>query len=531
MNRISAALACALVVGSAQAQISRSTRRVGFKDRFVVSCHPATGSTNTVHISAIDAPGTGTVPVQVKYPGAGIVFPNSASIAIVGQDFAGNGILQILVRDSAGAWSVHGTYTSAGSDFVGVAYSAATSRLYLLDGTKKQLVWSGYSVGDEPPTTWTVLANDTQAPVLASVSDGQMWLDGDGAEPTLYLRTESPMNLASWDTDLHTIKHTATGPVVGVLPGERHRAAFLTDDALTGLKSGATQLSVTGPPGAVAEALNVDDLLNPVVLGSATIDSNGVATITNLPAFPLGSVYGVRTNLLQQVVGPFASCVNKWGTPDSLGGSVSIRALPDLGLISYVGHSGFRVPILLDFDKNQVTVPTTYSATLVVGSAADPVIDADPPNGRWVLLGSSTFTTTATIFNDALPGFGQVELPIPDDQNLANAEVRYQWWVTLSPTDIRISDVQGAAIRGSIWVPPGAEAFFGVGGPASASSKDTSKRPKRKVWRRRAIDQGVARRVVMKWLSGFKSRKTVAWQDENIKAKLLEAIRAGIRRR
>ena len=522
-------LAVALTCGAIPGQFFRSTRRVGFKQSgFVVSCHPAVGGTNTISLTAIGPTGSSnTVPVQVKYPGDALVFSGTGTVALVGQDFNGKGVLHILTRNVAGVWSVHGTYTtSTASDFVGVGYSQTAQRLYLLDATNKKIAWASYAVGAQPPTSWTTLANDIQAPILASVATGQMWMGIDGSEPILYVRSASPQELSGGgDTDLYTIKHTATGPVVAMVPGQRDRAAFMGDDTQAGLKSGATQMQVSGPPGAQVEALNVDDIFNPMVIGTATLNADGDATITTSPLL-LGSVYGLRTNLLAEPVGPFVSCVNKWGTADQLGNSASIRAIPDLGLISYVGHQYFRVPILIDFDGNQVTIPTTYNASLIVGTVTDPIIDVDPPNGRYVLLGSSVFSTTATIFQNGFPGFGRVALPIPNDPDLVNSELRYQWWVTLSPTDVRISDIQGAVIRGSIWVPPGAEDYFGVGQPLSSSSQVT-RNPKRKVWRRTPVDKAVSKRVVLKWLATVKTRSTLPWHDVKFKAEMLQAIRSG----
>jgi len=483
------------------------------------------------------------VTVQIKYPGKAMMFGDTTTTTtavLVGQGFGGKGVLHILTEDTAGAWSLHGTYTTPhAADFVGVAYSATTQRLYLLDGVNKKVLWASYVAGATPPTTWTTLATESQAPILGSVSDGQMWLNSaqDGAEPTLYIRSASPMEMgAGAFSDTYTIKHTVSGPVVGLIPGEEGRAAYMDNSSLAGLKAGATSLSVTGPVGALVEVLTLDDYYNPVPIGSAPIDSAGKATVTTSPLV-FGSIYGLRTNLLAQPVGPFASCVNKWGTPDNLGTGISIRPLPDLGIVSYVGNQAFTVPIFLDVDPQQVTVPTTYNVTLIVGTATDPIVDVDPPHGRYVLLGNSAFATSAAIFKKEYPGFGQMILPMPNDANLANTEVRYQWWVTLSPTDVRISDIQGVLIRGSVWVPPGAEAFFGTGlgqallGGGSGGKKATSKKIARKVWRPKPLSKTDSALRVRKWLEKVKGRTPIPWKDPIIKAKLFKSIQSGGKKR
>ncbi len=520
---------------AAPAQSLRIQRIASFKSSLVASCLPATGTTNTITLSPVGTSADSIVAVQIKYPGAVMRFGNTSTIALVGQGFGGKGILHIFTRDTAGAWSLHGTYTTTNAaDFVGVGYSAATQRLYLLDGVNKKVLWASYVVGATPPTAWTTLATESQAPILGSVSDGQMWLASgqDGAEPTLYIRSASPEEMGGGWTDMYTIKHAVSGPVLGLIPGERNRAAYMDDSSLAGLKAGAPSLAVTGPVGALVEVLNLDDYYSPVSIGSAPTDSAGKATVMVSPLV-FGSVYGLRTNLLAQPVGPFASCVNKWGAPDSLGTGVSIRLLPDLGILSYVGNQAFAVPIFLDFDVNQVTVPTTYNVTLIVGTVTDPIVDVDPPHGRYVLLGSSAFTATAEIFKKEYPGFGRVSLPMPNDPNLANAEVRYQWWVTLSPTDVRISDIQGVLIRGSAWVPPGAEAFFGSGlgqallGAGSGGQKTTSKKTARKVWHPKPLNKTNSDLVVRKWLKSLKGRSPIPWKDPIIKAKLFKSIQAG----
>jgi len=531
-------IAITLIVGwvGAQKTTDRVARIAHVREGgFIAVCKPATATTNTATVSPKGQPGKSTFPVEIKYPGDVIGLPVSDDLAaaMVGQDFGGSGVLHIITRDSNGFFSVHGTYTTPGTgDFVGVAYSSATSRLYLLDGLNKRIVWANYTVGDLPPTTWTVLASQAQVPILGSISNGQMWLDKgqDGPEPTLYMRTVSPAQPGGWLEDLHKVKHSSSGPVATVRLGELGRVAYFAEREFHGLNAGDTTVHAdSGPAGAIFELLNVDDPANPVVLGSATSDSSGAATITTAPLV-FGSVFGLRTSVYAEHVGPYSSCVKKWGTPDPLDNGSTIGLMPDLGLMSYVGHQFFRVPLLIVIDPAQVVVPTNYNVTLVVGTVADPVIDVDPPNGRWVLLGSSGFPTTARIFDANRNGFGGVEMPIPNDAGLANAELRFQWWVTMSPTDIRISDVQAVAIRGSLWVPPGAEDYFEVGLPLAAHGGSSAKTPKgrkrRKIWKYRAVDAKKSVAVVRKWLNAAKGRGALPWHDRNFKRGVLKAIRS-----
>jgi len=103
---------------------------------------------------------------------------------------------------------------------------------------------------------------------------------------------------------------------------------------------------------------------------------------------------------------------------------------------------------------------------------------------------------------------------------------------TLSPTDVRISDIQGVLVRGSVWVPPGAEEFFGSGlgqallaGGGSGGEKTSTKNSARKVWRPKPLKEADSDLVVRKWLGGIKGRTTIPWKDPVIKAKLLESLK------
>ena len=528
------ALLCVASLGASRTLTSqsfhylRSERSVAQKGYgTVISSKPGSGNTTTVDVDIPSLAVENSIPVQAKWPGGVYEFSDKATIAFVGRSVANRGYVGILKASGAGtAWALASSWTTPyPADFIGVAYSAATSRLYVWDATKKEVLWASYTVGNSPPTSWTTLVGAAQVPILGSADNGELGFEEDGPSPRLYVRAYPPDSVVSFEADRYEIVHNPSGPTVKLIQGELFRAAYLTDE-FHGLPAGATAVAVTGPAGAHVDVVNLDTFANPIVIGSKVFGASGQESVSVSP-LSFGSIYGVQSSLLTEITGPFASAVKKWGAADSLNASTKIEALPDLGMLAYLGHAEFRVPIMLTFDPKQATFPTNYAATLVVGYSTDPVVDIDPPNGRYVLLGTAgAFTTTASVFRPEYPGFGVVHLPIPNDPNLSGSELRFQWWVTLSLTDVRISDVQGVMIRGSQWVPPGAEAWFGAGLLAKSSGGGSNNKAAKKSWMPRVNKSLVSKLAIAHWLRSTKGHvPMIHWDEPLVRRRFFALLR------
>lgn len=477
----------------------------------VAGAKPASSAPGLLTVSPVSAASAFAIPTPIKLPGSVTLFPSGLAGAYVGQDFAGKGCIVTFKRNAIGDWVSAGvSHSSNAGDYLGVAFSPVKERLYVWDRLTGRLLWAPYVEGNPPPKSWNTLSDSTQASELIRHVNGSMWLEEDGRAPKPVIFEYPPVYIGVLDSDLRVIRDDDSGAAISLVDGELDRAAYFDDQNDYGLIAGSQAVAIVGAPWTPVDILDVDVFSSPVRIGTAITDAFGNVSV---PVSPLafGHVYGVRSAKLSKIVGPYSCAVKKWGDADSLNSHTRIRRLPGLGMLAYVGHSHFRVPLRLDFDaQRQTSYPVSYAATLVVGYSTDPVIDIDPPKQRYVLLGSlGTFASSAQIFQAGWPGFGEVQLPIPNDPNLAGSEIRFQWWVNAGPSDLRISDVQGVPIRNAPWTPPGSKDLF-----KSAAAEKAKPGGGRSNGRFRINCGPHAHKAVATWIGRCKGyRSAFNWRD------------------
>jgi hypothetical protein len=399
-----------------------------------------------------------TVATSIPLAG-GAVFvgaPTPPAMILSGRDpGTDEGVLELFVWDTNNLLYTSppsgGSYREAGSDFVGLAWSVS-GLMYLLDARKKRIVFAPYQPGASLPAVWSVLIDDTVAPVLGAADDLAMSARETGSAIDLRLYDHFEHG-----ADRHTIALSPSGVAVALEGGFRDRAAAIDDGDLL---VGRSWVRVFGPPTTPLSVVHMSGATPPPVLGTATTDAQGSAIVTLSSPLAAGEIYGTLPQTLAEPAPPFGTPVFRDGAAEDIDSGSTIRPfLSGLAMTAFVDSRHFRVPIWIDPEAPaQVVVPATYTGYLNVGSAGDIVT---LPDGRRFLASPVTVSTDIEVWDHDKPGFGVVKLPIQDDPALANGLVYFQW-VVIVGSNAKLSDIMGFPIRVERWVRPGSTLFGGT---------------------------------------------------------------------
>ncbi len=382
---------------------------------------------------------------------------DASTLVFAGATASNQGELR-LFHDSGNGFALSSTYTEAGSDFVGVAYSRARQRLYLLDSLKQRIIYADMSSASTAlPQLWSVLVTSQQLPGLAGVSDYRLSLSkaSDGPAPILAAHP-----LRAYPGDTFTITDSATVPT-SVIPGD-HSVARIMDAHVT---SSAASLTVKGPPGV---SVDVESAITGMSYGSAITAMNGVAAVPLQPGIVLGDIVVARR--AGAVAGtPYFCSFQRWGFSESLSMGIAIE---DIGracsMNAWTNNAIFGVNAFLKYTGTPN--PSNFAASLVVGTESDVYAIG---GGQYALFGSAVFQSTAYVDPGRLPvGFATADLPIPGDQTLVGTTVCFQWWINDGPA-IRVSNVACILIRDAEFV-PASPAALSRGRPGTLTPRRTS---------------------------------------------------------
>ena len=425
--------------------------------------------------------------------------PPAAAIAsrvlVAGYDSQTNtGKLVMLGEDSNGNWVALGTaYTESGADFVGVAYSPRLQRIYLLDSKKKRIVFANMAHGAATlPTAWSVLATGTATtpPYIPALSDtGHQTLSlvrDDNSVPVLSLRSAfvAGDNVVEI-THGQSVTHQT---FVGHLNG-----AQLANPYLLFLQNTVT---VNGPPSA---QVLLRAHFSGQAVGSGVIGPAGIATLATTP-LQLGERYSIELN--GTTFSPYLTPFQTAGYVEALETGVTMDLLGKrMAAYAYVGANIFLAPITLLANPAPLA-DKSYSATLWIGTPSDHV---PVGGGQYALIGPGAYSvaSTASLTKDRPVGGNAVNLPIPNDGNLAGTCLSFQWHLVVNGA-VKLTNIADVYIHSHRFVPPGSEELFGIGPTAqSRAGLNLPLLPEQR-WtplRRAALDS---------WLSKYATKPSLA---------------------
>jgi len=246
--------------------------------------------------------------------------------------------------------------------------------------------------------------------------------------------------------------------------------AIITDDRLL---SGMQTLSIEGLAGDLVQVHRVFPVTES--LGQIVLDGNGTGTLSLAAPLALGevlvlepSVVGRKTGQLYSVmeVDGFGESIPTWGPINQLSDSLQTSA--------YVNAPYFSIPLEVGVTiGGPSSFPTYTTSSLVVGTRADIV---DLGGGKKALLGPGVqaFASELGFLESGEDGIDAVDLPIPNDSDLAYAEIALQWWVVGPDSQVYISEIALVTVLPDIIVPPDIHPSFfdgmGQGGIVLLSS-------------------------------------------------------------
>ena len=182
------------------------------------------------------------------------------------------------------------------------------------------------------------------------------------------------------------------------------------------------------------------------VLSSTVLDARGAGTFRMSEPLNYGEMLAAKNRALALPTSPFLTPIRRWGQPMDLDEGSWIKPLvPTIALDAVRGNSRFSVPVWIAHDNlTQVTSPAEYSAAVAVGTPDDVVTLR---NGQRFLDTDTAMAATVRIWSIGAEGFGNVEIPIPDDPGLVGVVFCFQWWIRVSPDRAVASDVIGVVLR------------------------------------------------------------------------------------
>jgi hypothetical protein len=186
-----------------------------------------------------------------------------------------------------------------------------------------------------------------------------------------------------------------------------------------------------------------------------------------VPITPLqrGAVYGARSivdsgpGTLSMVKTP----IRVWGQAMPMPHGGRFHQDEETAMLCFVGSQFLQTAAKVYYAAPaQVPVPLRYEACLVLGiegvSGTTPV-----PNqpGALLLNGFGVVPLTIEASDARFPAIGTVPLPIPADENLADAVLMVQWVVRTSADEFAVSAIHGWTIRERAWETEFSKWFFG----------------------------------------------------------------------
>lgn len=407
-----------------------------------VSLSVVFGSPDAGTIRFWNANGTVNLPTLIQQPGDLEGTDSDDSIVLVGSIVPGpgpgqvpQGVIQVVNQTAPGTFVTVGTHLIPLARLVGVAWSQASSRLFVLDAAGGTILEASYTPGAPPPTAWTPVVTTAEEPALAAADHLTLDVETDGADPVLIAGHHGPLA-----TDVYKITVASTGISSTTVLGRHSRSASIADEVLV---PGQTSVTVTGPP---STQVHIFAGTGPTysIAGTGTTDSDGNAVITTSPLV-LGQVYVAKSALYPEPTAPFLAAQLRIGTPDAIDAATTIAPFDGgMGMGHQINNSVLPLGVLLPHtDPANAVVPASYPARLVVGTLADVTL---LPDGRWYLARPPLVITTADVDSTEYPGVGIAFLEIPDDPALVGSIFCYQWQIDVG-SQTRLSDICGVEIR------------------------------------------------------------------------------------
>ena len=387
-------------------------------------------------------------PSPMACPGAVFLGEDASWVFLAGSDGRGHGQVVVYERGVSG-FRAAATASLAGRDIVGIAYSDAVNRLYMLDHVGQEVIWAPYQPGGALPTSWSVLVDANSEPLLGAIDFHELRLASDGAEPRL-----SVMDYRLLPGDQVDVRHLVSGAAeVESVLGPLNRAARLSCSSLA---AGATSALVKGPPRTQVDVLRMDGSQPGQVVGSAVTDASGDAVVSVSP-LEFGGIYGVTSAAWADPTGPFLATHTIDGVNDGLSDGYRIGPQLAHGGAFFRGNPLFVFPLQVTHDGVAAKPPGVepLAVMLVLGAPGDQVVDLG--DGRKALVGTVTIAEQVEVGEDSSPhgradvAAQTVTVPtsIPDDPLLVGGVVLYQWYVILGPNDFRVSQITGLVVRDS----------------------------------------------------------------------------------
>lgn len=408
------------------------------------------------------------------FPGDAVDFEGARHAVLVGTKPDGQGgyVGMVLAYQEGAAIAfepIGVAYERPGSVFVGVTYSPATGKLFVLDALRGEIVCAPYSSGQPAPISWTVLADAATYAPLAQMRDYELDLDVDGAEPVLRIHPTSHATVPSPYFG-YFVRVLSSGPVFEAQPAlDWHRNGRIAEEVLTPNQG---EVRVSGPvEWGVVNLVRLEPL--PVqVVGSGTLTATepgevGEAVIPVLPKLSLGEIYGLQAPTAVLPSPPYLSPMKVWGSSDVLGnGGRLTNFAGELPLTCYLGNAFFAPGLTIVHTAPELVVEDiTYPAALVIGIESDVTVI----QGKEQLVSGNMLFTNASIGKRLGQGSMLVPLPVPEDGDLVGALVCYQWLVDVGGGSIKSSNVAGILVRDQQWALPG-------GAGAAAQSRSPARR-------------------------------------------------------
>lgn len=360
-----------------------------------------------------------------------------------GRTDTGNGVLLFLTQSAPGVYSARATVTTGAADLCGVAYSPSAKKLFVLDAVAAQIRSADYVALGEPPSAFSVVVADRQSvPELAAAGRYSLACTQDGAEPTLAL--------VEWTTSVprtRSFQVLSKGGIrlLGATPSSRD-AVFLD---VVSVADGARSVLVRGTSGTAVVVVEMDGSPLGVVVGSGSLDTSGVGSIPLTRPLDMSKAYGCRQASATSPVWMDGSVypVKRWGQAQDMSLPTGQRILPwgNVGRFSILGNDWFYLSVKAVPRDGVERKQADYDAHLVIGIDGVHSI-ADTSQGP-LLLGAWSGSDQMRILRPDDNGVAIVDVPLPEDEDLAGLVMLAQWVVRASPTTWVYSDVVGFRLR------------------------------------------------------------------------------------
>jgi hypothetical protein len=372
------------------------------------------------------AHGTGLSSIVV--PGGLHALPNSRCL-LCGSNSAGHGVVELWQPAGQDMLALVSQRVDASSDYVGVAYDALRSTLYLLDASGARILsgpWDGLSsLGSVQLVT---AANAAQVPPLARAQDRTLILQPDGALgllgwPMVGQRTGDVVNLLGPTPVVSPLGAAPVGHGAYAMPEHSSEGGQLVwVKALEGLVFEVVRLSTSQVIG--------------VGVGQGV--TNPVA-VTTSEALILGERYAARVQGAATPAQYSFECVRRYGVSEPLSDGTLIR--PFFYQLGATSGSGFNIQLLLE--STAKPFDSLYSGYLLVAfrAPADPVIQLGQ---NYLLNPAFHLPVQAWVPARLTQGAFAVDVPIPS--GLAGLVFLVQY-IVVDGSEFRTSQIYGSAIK------------------------------------------------------------------------------------